>query len=126
MFTNKSINFQFGHTWYNYLFQNYCLHFKTPIRVSRLSIHTSTRKGVCPTILRPVQRFVGVQPALQLNDSDLMKEPAYAATIIQDIITGGITEPTNFHKWLNTLNVINGSYLWAANAQLSRSAARGS
>ena len=84
------------------------------------------KQGVCPTILRPVQRFVGVQPALQLNDSDLMKEPAYAATIIQDIITGGITEPTNFHKWLNTLNVINGSYLWAANAQLSRSAARGS
>lgn len=84
------------------------------------------KQEVCPTILRPVQRFVGVQPALQLNDSDLMKEPAYAATIIQDIITGGITEPENFHKWLNTLNVINGSYLWAANAQLSRSAARGS
>ena len=69
---------------------------------------------------------MGVQLALQLNDSDLMKEPAYAATIIQDIITGGITEPENFHKWLSTLNVINGYYLWAANAQLSRSAARGS
>ena len=53
---------------------------------------------MCPTILRPVQRFVGVQPALQLNDSDLMKEPAYAATIIQDIITGGIPEPETFRK----------------------------
>ena len=56
------------------------------------------KQGVCPTILRPVQRFVGVQPALQLNDSDLMKEPAYTATIIQDIITGGITEPDNFRN----------------------------
>ena len=41
---------------------------------------------------------MGVQPALQLNDSDLMKEPAYAATIIQDIITGGIPEPETFRK----------------------------
>ena len=36
--------------------------------------------------------------ALQLNESDLKKESAYAAAIIDDIITGGIPEPKNFRS----------------------------
>ena len=115
MFTNKSFNFS---VW-THVVQLFVPKLSPSFQDSDSSLkieypwypYEHEKQGVCPTILRPVQRFVGVQPALQLNDSDLMKEPAYAATIIQDIITGGITEPENFHKWLITLNVINGSYL---------------
>ena len=36
--------------------------------------------------------------ALQLNDSDVKKESAFAAALIQELVTGGISEPANYRK----------------------------
>jgi hypothetical protein len=78
---------------------NHYLHFKTSIQSTQMSITASTRSKECT--LRFYDQFNAsweYDQALQLNDSDLMKESAYAATIIQDIITGGIPEPESFRK----------------------------
>ena len=64
-----------------------------------MSITASTRSKECT--LRFYDQFNAsweYDQALQLNDSDLMKKSAYAATFIQDIITGGIPEPETFRK----------------------------
>jgi len=36
--------------------------------------------------------------ALQLNDSDISKESAFAASLVGDLVTGGIPEPKNFRS----------------------------